>query len=59
MVGLTLRTSREPSPPGASHVLLAGRATSVPFTAVLTGPKRTTTDNTTAALTCADHHFPR
>jgi len=32
---------------------------SVPFTAVLTGPERTATDNTTAALTCADHHFPK
>jgi hypothetical protein len=29
------------------------RATSVPFTAVLTGLERTTTDNATATLTCA------
>jgi hypothetical protein len=29
------------------EVLLAGRATSVPVTAVLLGPERTTTDNTT------------
>jgi hypothetical protein len=30
--------------------VLAGRATSVPFTAVLTGPKRTATDNTAAGV---------
>jgi hypothetical protein len=33
-------------------VVLAGRATSVPFTAVLAGRKRTTTDNTKAPSTC-------
>lgn len=38
---------------------LAGRATIVPFLAVLTGPQRTITGNTTAAVTCADHRFPR
>jgi hypothetical protein len=48
-----------PSPQAPSCVILAGHATSVPFTPVLTGPERTTTDNTTAALTCAHHHFPR
>jgi hypothetical protein len=32
------------------QVVLTGRATSVPFTAVMTGPQRTTTDNTTAPL---------
>jgi hypothetical protein len=28
-------------------VILSGRATTVPFTAVLTGPERITTDNAT------------
>jgi hypothetical protein len=32
---------------------LTGRATSVPFTRVNVGYQRTTTDNTTAAATCA------
>jgi hypothetical protein len=32
-----------------SSVVLAGRATSVPFAAVTTGPERTTTDNATSA----------
>jgi hypothetical protein len=36
-----------------------GRATSVPFTAVLTGPQRTTTDNTMVAMTCPSSHIPR
>jgi hypothetical protein len=36
-----------------TSVVLAGRATSVPFTAVLNSPQRTTTDNATAAATCA------
>ena len=36
-----------------------GRATSMPFTAVLTGPQRTTTDNTMAAMTCPSSHIPR
>ena len=35
----------------------SGRATSVPFTAVLAGPERTLTDKTTAATTCGDHHI--
>jgi len=38
-------------------VVLTGRATSVPFTAVMNSPERTTTDKTTAAVTCADHRF--
>jgi hypothetical protein len=37
--------------PAGASVVLAGRATSVPFTAVTAGPQRTTTDNTTAATT--------
>ncbi len=48
----------EPSPPGASVVVLAGRATTVPFTAALNGPQRTTTDNHEAASTCAVPHPP-
>jgi hypothetical protein len=40
------------------QVVLTGRATSVPFTAVLAGPERTLTDKTTAATTCGDHHIP-
>jgi hypothetical protein len=37
-------------------VILGGRAISVPFTAVLTGPQRTTTDNALPVLTCAVHY---
>ncbi len=44
---------------GVPGVILTGRATNVPFTAVLTGPERTTTDNTTTAATCTHHRFPR
>jgi hypothetical protein len=40
------------------HLVFAGRATSVPFMAVLTGPERTATDNITMAATCTDHCFP-
>jgi hypothetical protein len=36
--------------------ILGGRATSVPFTAVLTGLERTTTDNHEASSTCAISH---
>jgi hypothetical protein len=43
----------EPTAPRYARVILAGRATSVPFTAVLAGPQRTTTDNHEAASTCA------
>jgi hypothetical protein len=39
--------------PRCARVILAGRATSVPFTAVLNGPERTTTDNHEGASTCA------
>jgi hypothetical protein len=41
------------------HVALGGRATSVPFTAVLTGPERTTTDNAKAVWTCTAHRLRR
>jgi hypothetical protein len=41
-----------------ANLVLAGRATSVPFMAVLTGPVRITTDNITMAATCTDHCFP-
>jgi hypothetical protein len=43
----------EPTAPRRATVILAGRATSVPFTAVLAGVERTTTDNYEAASTCA------
>jgi hypothetical protein len=39
----------EPTTPRYSRVILTDRATSVPFTAVLNGPERTTTDNAEAA----------
>jgi hypothetical protein len=42
-----------PTLPGRTSVVLAGRATTVPFTAVLTGPQGIITDNTKAASTCA------
>jgi len=35
------------------NVVLTGRAISVPFTTVLNGPQRTTTDNGMPFLTCA------
>jgi hypothetical protein len=41
------------------HVVLAGRATSMPFTAATTGPEQIATDNTTADVTCAAHAVPR
>jgi len=47
-----------PSPSGVLTVI-AGRATSVPFAAVLTGPERTATDNTTAVATCGIHRLHR
>jgi hypothetical protein len=40
-------------------VILGGRATSVPFTAVPTGLERTTPDNAEAASTCAASHLHR
>jgi len=40
-------------------VLLGGRATSLPCTAVLTGPERTITDNAEVAPTCATSHLCR
>jgi hypothetical protein len=43
----------EPTALRCARVILTGRATSVPFTAVLNGPERTTTDNHEAASTCA------
>jgi hypothetical protein len=52
-MGLTLRSSCGPVALGASLVVLAGRATTVPFIAVLIGPQRTTMDNATVTLTCA------
>jgi hypothetical protein len=48
-----------PTPPGRMNVFLVGRATSVPFTAVPTGPERTTTDNATQAMTCAVRRLAR
>jgi hypothetical protein len=44
--GLTLRAGWSHGATGY-RVILGGRATSVPFTPVTTGPLRTTTDNTT------------
>jgi hypothetical protein len=43
----------EPTAPRCARVALAARATSVPFTAVLNGPERITTDNGYAALNSA------
>jgi hypothetical protein len=49
----------EPTAQPGYRVIQGGRATSVPFTAVLTGPQRTTTDNAEAASTCTASHLPR
>jgi hypothetical protein len=54
--GLTLMLTVEPTAQQDTGVILDGRATSVPFTAVLNGPERTTTDNAEAASTCAVRH---
>jgi hypothetical protein len=43
----------EPTARPGTDVILDGRATSVPFTAVPNGPQRTTTDNSGAAATSA------
>jgi hypothetical protein len=59
MTDLTLRSSWEPTAPPCARVILTGRATSVAFTAVLSGPERTTTDKTKAASTCAVHYLRR
>jgi hypothetical protein len=48
-----------PTPPSCATVILGGRVTSVPFTAVPTGPERTTTDNAEAASTCAPDYLRR
>jgi hypothetical protein len=48
-----------PKPASRTSVLLTGCATCVPFTAVLTGPQRIATDNTTSRVTCAAHPVPR
>jgi hypothetical protein len=47
----------EPTARPGTGVILAGRATSVPFTAVPNGPERTATDNYKASWTCAVHAF--
>jgi hypothetical protein len=45
--------------PDLTIVVLAGRATTVPFMVVLTGPQQTTTDNTTVAVTCETDYLPK
>jgi hypothetical protein len=47
---------REPSCPLATR---QGRATSVPFTTVITGFQRTTTDNARSGPSCAVLPWPR
>jgi hypothetical protein len=59
LVGPHLSPKPMPSRQGWSAVVLTSRAISVPFTPVMTGAERTTTDNTTATVTCADHRSPR
>ena len=59
LVAPHLAVELEPSPPDAGRVILAGRATSLPFTTVPTGHERTTTDNTTATVTCTNQPVPR
>ena len=41
------------------RIVLTGRATSVPFTTVMTGSQRTPTDNTEAASTCTVPYLTR
>jgi hypothetical protein len=56
--GVTEDGPHPPVDPGA-RLVIAGRATSVPFTAVLNGPERTTRDNASAAWTCTVQHLRR
>jgi hypothetical protein len=51
------RVTVEPTTQPDPGLILGGRATSVPFTAVLTGPERTATDNHEASSTCAISHL--
>ncbi len=53
------RSRWSPTAQPDTGVILGGRATSVPVTAVLTGPQRTTTDNAAAGLTCGILSRPR
>jgi ClpA/ClpB-like protein len=55
----TVRQRRGPAAPSCTRVVIAGRATSVPFTAVLSGIERTPTDNIIVAVACAVRHVPR
>ena len=48
-----------PTPRGPATVVLAGRATTVPFTTDASGCKRTPTDNPTAAMACAVRRLAR
>jgi hypothetical protein len=41
------------------NVVLVVRATTVPFTPVMAGPERTTTDSATPTATCGDPRAPR
>jgi hypothetical protein len=48
-----------PMLPDPTNVVLVGRATTVPFTSVVTGPERTPTDNVKVVATCAVCHLTR
>jgi hypothetical protein len=49
----------EPTAQQHTGVILGGRATSLPFTAVVSGSQRTTRDNAEAASTCAVRYIPQ
>lgn len=51
-----VRIKAESGAERCTNVVLISRATAVPFTPVLNGPQRTTTDNHQAALTSAVRH---
>jgi hypothetical protein len=57
--GPSPRVKAGPSGATAYHVILTGRATSVPVTAVMTGPERTTTDKAKAASTSVVRYLRR
>jgi hypothetical protein len=44
---------------GPTTIALAGRATRVPFTTVMSGSERIPADNPTAAVTCSIHRLRR
>jgi len=58
-VGPSCTVELVPTLPGDTNVVLVGRAITVPFAAVVTGPEGAATDNATAAVACIAPYFRR